>query len=108
MSHRATSLTPSILSKRFEEDFAFLAISDEGDIDGVQRRLLDGGLLFAGIGLAGFQQHAGARHRSRADEVTTIQFDLPFLEDRKSVVLGEQKRGSDQADVNAKIRDTIV
>ena len=34
------------VQQRLEEDLAFLAITDEGDIDGVQRRLLDGCLLF--------------------------------------------------------------
>ena len=57
----------------FEQDLAFLAVADEGDVDGVQRRLVGGGALFAGIGLAAVQQQAGARRRGRADEFTTIQ-----------------------------------
>ena len=40
---------------------------------------LIGGLLFAGIGLAGVQQQAGARHRCCADKVTTIQLVYHFF-----------------------------
>ena len=45
MSHSATSSHALDVQQGFQQHLAFLAVSDEGDIDGVQRRL-DGTAAF--------------------------------------------------------------
>ena len=44
----------------------------------------------------------------RADKLTTIQLIYHFFKHRKPVVLDEQKRGSHQTDMNAKVSHAIV
>src|ERR1700735_4089671 len=67
------------VEERFEENLSFLAISNERHVDRIQRRLLDRDGLYAGLGLAGLQQHGGARHCGCADELTTIQLIYHFF-----------------------------
>ena len=67
------------IEQGFEEDLALLAIADKSDVDGVQGRLFNRGGLFAGVGLAGLQQHRGARQGRSSNKVTTIQLIYHFL-----------------------------
>src|ERR1035437_5595870 len=67
------------IEQGFEKDLALLAIANKSNVDGVQRRLLNSGGLFAAVGLAGLQQHRGARQGRSTDKVATIQLIYHFL-----------------------------